>query len=224
MLFCAAVLWLCLWAGLLSPPATAAQAANAANAEVGELRLERAEDGLYLGANLQVDLPERAEDALLEDLVDRLAGDLLDQHAKQHRVGVGVCPALARREERRLAAHEVDQLLGLPLPLRVREERLLEGLLGSVGGNAAGHVGQLAQCGDVAVGQAREVLADRVVERNFALFHQLQQDPQVKNKVQHILVFGADRDFVRSKPKIPVGAFLKRLLANDIMPGIKFNG
>ena len=68
MLFCAAVLWLCLWAGLLSPPATAAQAANAANAEVGELRLERAEDGLYLGANLQFDLPELAEDALYKGI------------------------------------------------------------------------------------------------------------------------------------------------------------
>ena len=65
MLFCAAVLWLCLWAGLLVSPATAAQAANA---EVGELRLERAEDGLYLGANLQFDLPELAEDALYKGI------------------------------------------------------------------------------------------------------------------------------------------------------------
>lgn len=52
-------------AGLLAPRAMAAQAATA---EVGELRLERAEDGLYLSANLQFGLPELAEDALYKGI------------------------------------------------------------------------------------------------------------------------------------------------------------
>ncbi|MBV7430735.1 DUF4390 domain-containing protein [Acidovorax sp. sif1233] len=39
-------------------------AGQAAAPEVGELRLERAEDGLYLSTNLQFMLPELAEDAL----------------------------------------------------------------------------------------------------------------------------------------------------------------
>ena len=41
-----------------------AGAAQAASSEVGDLRLERGEDGLYLSANLQFELPELAEDAL----------------------------------------------------------------------------------------------------------------------------------------------------------------
>ena len=60
--------WLCAWFVLFwgavfcwVPQAGAAQAASS---DVGDLRLERGEDGLYLSANLQFELPELAEDAL----------------------------------------------------------------------------------------------------------------------------------------------------------------
>lgn len=44
------------------------QAAEGAPAEVGELRLERTEEGLYLGTTLQFVLPELAEDALYKGI------------------------------------------------------------------------------------------------------------------------------------------------------------
>ena len=60
--------WLCAWVVLFwgavfcwVPKAGAAQTTSS---EVGDLRLERGEDGLYLSANLQFELPELAEDAL----------------------------------------------------------------------------------------------------------------------------------------------------------------
>ncbi len=58
------LLW-CVGASLLAPQGVAAQATTA---EVGELRLARAEDGLYLSTNLQFDLPELAEDALYKGI------------------------------------------------------------------------------------------------------------------------------------------------------------
>jgi hypothetical protein len=53
------LLWCCAWA----PVAWAASAS-----EVGELRLERGDDGLYLSTTLQVVLPELAEDALYKGI------------------------------------------------------------------------------------------------------------------------------------------------------------
>ncbi len=61
----ACTLFLLAWA--LAWP-TPAQAGPAAPAEVGELRLERAPDGLYLSASLQFALPELAEDALYKGI------------------------------------------------------------------------------------------------------------------------------------------------------------
>ncbi len=51
-------LLLCAWLGLFL------QARAAGPNEVGEMRLEHTEEGLYLGASLQFDLPALAEDAL----------------------------------------------------------------------------------------------------------------------------------------------------------------
>ena len=51
----------CLWA-------PAAKATQAVAAEVGELRLERADDGIYVSAALQFDLPELASDALYKGI------------------------------------------------------------------------------------------------------------------------------------------------------------
>ena len=60
--------WLCAWFvlfwGTVLCGVPQAGAAQAASSEVGDLRLERGEDGLYLSANLQFELPELAEDAL----------------------------------------------------------------------------------------------------------------------------------------------------------------
>ena len=60
--------WLCAWFvlfwGAVFCGVPQAGAAQAASSEVGDLRLERGEDGLYLSANLQFELPELAEDAL----------------------------------------------------------------------------------------------------------------------------------------------------------------
>lgn len=48
--------------------APAAWATQPATAEVGELRLERSDEGIYLSAALQFDLPELAEDALYKGI------------------------------------------------------------------------------------------------------------------------------------------------------------
>ena len=60
--------WLCAWFvlfwGTVLCGVPRAEAAQAASSEVGDLRLERGDDGLYLSANLQFELPELAEDAL----------------------------------------------------------------------------------------------------------------------------------------------------------------
>lgn len=54
--------WSCF---ILVPVASAAEAVTA---EVSELRLERTEDGLYLGTTMQFVLPELAEDALYKGI------------------------------------------------------------------------------------------------------------------------------------------------------------
>ncbi|KQO24098.1 hypothetical protein ASF16_23590 [Acidovorax sp. Leaf78] len=56
------VLWSCCFLASVSV------AAPSAVPEVGDLRLDRTEDGLYLSANLQVLLPELAEDALYKGI------------------------------------------------------------------------------------------------------------------------------------------------------------
>lgn len=56
-------LWLG-WAAVVVP----ASAAQPVDSDVGELRLDRAEDGLYLSATLQFVLPELAEDALYKGI------------------------------------------------------------------------------------------------------------------------------------------------------------
>jgi len=54
-----------IWGMAVPSPASAGPAATP---EVGELRLEREPDGLYLGAALMFDLPELAEDALYKGI------------------------------------------------------------------------------------------------------------------------------------------------------------
>ena len=56
--------WFVLFWGTVLCWVPQAVAAQAASSEVGDLRLERGDDGLYLSANLQFELPELAEDAL----------------------------------------------------------------------------------------------------------------------------------------------------------------
>ena len=56
------MLWSCLFL------ASTALAASSSVPEVGDLRIDRTEDGLYLSANLQVALPELAEDALYKGI------------------------------------------------------------------------------------------------------------------------------------------------------------
>ncbi|WP_010104938.1 DUF4390 domain-containing protein [Verminephrobacter aporrectodeae] len=60
----------CLWllgCCLAAPHAAVAQQ-QTTTAEVGELQLERTEDGLYLGTTLQFDLPDLVEDALYKGI------------------------------------------------------------------------------------------------------------------------------------------------------------
>ncbi|MCW5236960.1 DUF4390 domain-containing protein [Verminephrobacter eiseniae] len=53
---------------LLLPQAQVQAQVQVAGAETGELQLERADDGLYLSANLQLGLPQLAEDALYKGI------------------------------------------------------------------------------------------------------------------------------------------------------------
>jgi Domain of unknown function (DUF4390) len=60
-------LWCCV-VGLLYGLPTAAYAADGATAEVSVLRVERADDGLYLSATLNFELPAAVEEALLKGI------------------------------------------------------------------------------------------------------------------------------------------------------------
>lgn len=62
------VLAACVLVAVLGLLAPAAWATPPATAEVDELRLERSEEGIYLSAALQFDLPELAEDALYKGI------------------------------------------------------------------------------------------------------------------------------------------------------------
>jgi hypothetical protein len=48
------------------------------------------------------DIPKRPEQLLLVGIGDGLAGDLLDDQAEQHGIGVGVVKARPRREVQRM--------------------------------------------------------------------------------------------------------------------------
>jgi hypothetical protein len=55
-----ALAFLLLWLGLLAAPTRAA--------EVSQLRVERIDDGIYLSASLQLEVPQPVEDALLKGI------------------------------------------------------------------------------------------------------------------------------------------------------------
>lgn len=61
LLVCA---WFALFCGVLLCLGPQVAAAQTASTQVGDLRLDRGDDGLYLSATLQFELPELAEDAL----------------------------------------------------------------------------------------------------------------------------------------------------------------
>jgi Domain of unknown function (DUF4390) len=62
------VLWCCVLALFCGLHSAAAHAADAATAEVSALRVERADDGLYLSATLNFELPAAVEEALLKGI------------------------------------------------------------------------------------------------------------------------------------------------------------
>ena len=119
---------------------------------------------------------ERIEQALLEQLGDGLAGDVLHHQSEQDVVGVRVLPGRPRREQRRLAERQGQELVGSPDPFGVLVDCPLEhGVLG-VAGQSAAHVEQLGDRDVVAVGDVGPVLGDRIVERQLAFLGQLQDD------------------------------------------------
>lgn len=64
-LLCALLLWCC---SLLAPVAARAQEAAHSAAQIADMRLERGEEGVFLSAALQFDLPPLVEDALYKGI------------------------------------------------------------------------------------------------------------------------------------------------------------
>ena len=108
---------------------------------------------------------EGAEDALGEEVEERLAGDDLDDAAGDDVVGVGVLPLGAGLEVERLFGPDVEDVLsdgGL-------DERRHHVVLGPVILIAGGVGENLADGHFIAVREAGNIFSDGIVEREFSL-------------------------------------------------------
>ena len=122
---------------------------------------------------------ERAQDAVFDLLVGGVAGGLLDDRPEQDVAGVGVLPALAGREVRRVRHGAGDQLLGAVDVVPLLVVLLRRGVSGQVVVDATGVLEQLAD-GDaaavvaVAPHHSWQPVIDRVVQGQPALGLQLE--------------------------------------------------
>ena len=82
---------------------------------------------------------------------------------KQQRVGVGVVPLGAGIKQRGVLDAYLHQLFGLPDSLVVGEKLVLPLLVLRIAGDTAGHIRHLAQRDLIPVGDAIDILLDRVV-------------------------------------------------------------
>src|ERR1051325_1346242 len=85
--------------------------------------------------------PERTEELLLQEIGDRLPGDLLDNVTEDDEVGVRIVEARARVADDRLRERVLQQLVVRPVAERLRALRRLEGrgppdVVGVAGGDA----------------------------------------------------------------------------------------
>ena len=121
---------------------------------------------------------QRLDDAVLVRGGHRLLGDLLDEHARDHEVGVRVRVDRARLVGERLGQRQVHQLtVGVDLVPYLLEARHAGGEegVGVVVQPAA--VAEHMTHGDPLVGQQpRQICVDRGVELDLSLVDQLQQD------------------------------------------------
>jgi hypothetical protein len=135
--------------------------------------------GVWLSARRDGREPQRPGDALVDDLVPGLAGDLLDHRTDQHVAAVVVGPFLARLRRRGQVLELRDHLLrgvgfaGVRLDHPTRDVRVALD---------ADRVVQELRDGGVGarLGEIGQELRQFVVERQFALGRQLQDDRRRK--------------------------------------------
>ncbi len=102
-------------------------------------------------------------------------GDLLDDQAEQHGVGVGVVELRARGEPVGVLEGDVEQLARRPLAMRLGRQQVLEARVLAVGEQAAAHVRELTQRDVLSVGHSVDVRGDRVVQADLAAVDELEQ-------------------------------------------------
>lgn len=163
---------------------------------------------------------ERAQDALFDLLVGGLTGDRLDDHAEQDVAGVGVRPALAGREVRRVGHGAGNQLLGTVDVVALLVVLLRCGVSGQVVVDAAGVLEQLAE-GDpaavvaVAPHHSRQPVVDGVVQGQPALGLQLEDhggDQRLGRAGHAEVAVGRDR---------AAGAQVGRAAGGDRLPAVR---
>ena len=118
---------------------------------------------------------ERIQHLLLQQVVHRPAGGLLDHQPEDHVVRVRVVPVRAGLVDQRLVGAVRDQLRRGPLPERLRVLGIGHQRVGDVVGVAGGHLGELADRHLVGVPQVREVRRHLVVQAERTLFLQQQR-------------------------------------------------
>ena len=115
---------------------------------------------------------ERSEQTVLKDLGQRRAFDLFDYEAEQEIVRVAIEEFRARSEHRRTLERDGEHFLRGPDPARVMVEAFQK--LRRVGdlGQAAPHLQEVADRNVVPIGNALDILRDRIVEAQLSFLGQ----------------------------------------------------
>ena len=174
--------------------------------EAGALRAVGVENGardlrgVRRGGALQ---PQGVEDLLADEHVERLPADLGEDLAEDQEVGVGVAPVRPRLEERGLRERVVEAFLDRGGAERVALEGVAPSLIELVVRVPRRLVRDHLHGDLVGVGQVREPLVDRVVERHLLLVDELHE------QVAQVLV----RDGAVAEPHLRRGRHVGHRLA-----------
>src|SRR5919202_1452570 len=119
---------------------------------------------------------ERPKNTVLEHVLDRPAGDLFNDQAKQNVIRIRVMDALAQRKVGLVLEGDREEVLRIPHFSRLGVSLLVEALVVTIIVESAGHIEQVADGNVVAVRNLRLIRRHRVVEPQLAFIDQLQDD------------------------------------------------